>query len=197
MLTSLHRYIKWITIPILLIFFWGGGVLISKSYSLKGRSSERGRLLESRPIRSFTLWKILHLSPVTLHPKQLQICYRNTLYGPLGHTKIWGKLTMICIIMFLMDVICKPPISTYILWTWNCYGQIYILFIRACPAVGHKNRRKEGIQASIWQDTGGKLCDKITKTMLNILLYLIKKSKLSYFSRGVRLLFTFSRKTAL
>ena len=146
-----------------------------------------GRLLESRPIRSFTvtLWKILHLSPVTLHPKQLQICYRNTLYVPLGHTKIWGKLTMICIIMFLMDVICKPPISTYILWTWNCYGQIYILSITACPAVGHKNRRKEGIQASIWQDTGGKLCDKITKTMLNILLYLIKKVKaFIFFKRG-------------
>ena len=59
-------------------------MLISNAYFLKGRSSERGRLFESRPIRSFTvtLWKILQLLlPVTLWSKQLQICYRHIVWS--------------------------------------------------------------------------------------------------------------------
>ena len=34
--------------------------------------------------------------------KELQIYYRDPLHGPIRHIKIWGKLIIICTIMFLM-----------------------------------------------------------------------------------------------
>ena len=149
-LTSLHRYIKWITVPILLIFSVGGGGVCLFQIVWSSRTYQNFGQID--------------------HDVHNHVYYRRHM-----------QTTNINVHSLNLKLLC---INLYFIYKILSFCQT-------------KKRRKEGIQTVCDKITGGTVCDIITWTMSNMLLYLIKESKLSYFSRGVQLLLTFSRKTAL